>query len=376
MTKPAILALADGSIFYGQSIGVDGITTGEAVFNTAMSGYQECLSDPASAGQLIAFTYPHIGNSGINPDDSQSDQIQAAGMIIRDLPLLASNFRMSQSLPQYLQEQQKVAIAGVDTRRLTRILRDQGSMAACIMAGADCNAETALQKARQAATQTDTCQSAQVSCTDSYQWQQGVWQLADNSCAQADLPDSAAHVVVYDFGVRRSLLRDLVSLGLRVTVVPASTTVAEAMALQPAGIVLSDGPGNPATCEQAVNTVKQLLSSGLPVFANGLGMQLLALACGATTSKCKTAQLGANHAVKNLASGQVMITRQNYSYMVDAASLPAGLRMTHQSLFDQSVQALELEDKPVFGFQGIARISAEPNSCNEFYARFSAALKA
>ena len=376
MTNPALLALADGSIFHGQSIGIDATTVGETLFNTAMSGYQESLSDPASAGQLLAFTYPHIGNSGINADDDESAGIQAAGLIIRDLPLLASNFRSQQSLAEYLHSNQKVAIAGIDTRRLTRILRDKGNLAGCIMAGVDANAEAALEQARQHGGLQGQNLLGRVSCKESYQWQQGNWELAGDSCAEPQLPAAAPLVVVYDFGVRRSLLRALVSLGLRVTVVPANTAVHEVLALKPAGFVLSDGPGDPAACAEAINTVKSLVASELPVFGNGLGMQLLALACGARTSKARVSQAGANQSVKNLASGQVMITLQRYSFVVEADSLPDGLRMTHQSLFDDSVQGLELAGKPVSGFQGIAQISSEPNCSNEFFARFLADLKA
>lgn len=376
MNKPAILALADGSIFHGQAIGCEGHTVGEVVFNTAMTGYQESLTDPASAQQLIAFTYPHIGNSGTNADDAESERVWAAGMIIRDLPLLASSWRDEQNLSDYLTAQQVVAIAGIDTRRLTRILREKGNLGGCIMAGTEATEARALELAQGYTGLQGQALIAGVSTQQPYAWTQASWQLASNTCPEVDTTQLKQHVVVYDFGVRRSLLRALVSQGCRVTVVPANTAVHEVLALQPQGVVLSGGPGDPAACAEAINTVKALISTDVPVFATGLGFQLLALASGAQTHKLACGQYGANQPVQDVVSKQSMITQQNHSFAVTTDSLPPELKLTHVSLFDQSAQGLQRTDKPVFGFQGVPELSTEPNTSTVFFDRFIAAMQA
>lgn len=375
LNKPAILALADGSIFHGQALGCEGQTVGEVVFNTAMTGYQESLTDPASAQQLLAFTYPHIGNSGTNADDAESERVWAAGMIIRDLPLLASSWRDEQSLSDYLAAQQVVAIAGIDTRRLTRILREKGNLGGCIVSGAQATEARALELAQGYAGLQGQALIASVSTQQPYTWTQASWQLASNTCPEVDTTQLKQHVVVYDFGVRRSLLRALVSQGCRVTVVPANTAVHEVLALQPQGVVLSGGPGDPTACSEAINTVRALLSTSVPVFATGLGFQLLALASGAQTHKLTCGQYGANQPVQDVASKQCMITQQNHSFAVTTDSLPAELRLTHVSLFDQSAQGLQRTDTPAFGFQGVPELSAEPNTSAVFFDRFITAMK-
>jgi len=376
LNKPAILALADGSIFHGQAIGYEGHAVAEVVFNTAMTGYQESLTDPASAQQIIAFTYPHIGNTGINTDDAESGRAWAAGMIIRDLPLLSCNWRDEQNLSDYLAAQQVVAIASIDTRRLTRILREKGNLGGCILTGADATDARALELAQGYAGLQGQALIGSVSTDKPYSWTQSSWELASNSCPEVDTTLLKQHVVVYDFGVRRSLLRALVSKGCRVSVVPYNTAVHDALALQPQGVVLSGGPGDPAACAETINTVKALLSTDIPVLATGLGFQLLALASGAQTHKLACGQYGANQPVQDLTSKQTMITQQNHSFAVSADNLPAELTLTHVSLFDQSAQGLQCTDKPAFGFQGVPELSAGPNTSAVFFDRFIAAMQA
>lgn len=376
MTKPAILALADGSVFHGRAFGREGCAVGEVVFNTAMTGYQECLTDPASAGQMIAFTYPHLGNTGINVDDAESDKIWAAGLIIRDLPLLSSSWRNEQDLESWLSDNNVAGIAEIDTRRLTRILREQGTLAGCILCGDEATPDKAVEQARLHAQQAQKPLLAEVSTQKLYEWTQAEWELDSNACAQVKPDSQPWHVVVYDFGVRRSLLRTLASKGCRVTVVPASTAAHEALALKPQGFVLSGGPGDPSACVQTINTVKVLLDSGLPVFATGLGFQLMALASGAHSFKLRSGQYGANQPVQDLVSKQSMITLQNSAYGVSVENLPANLQLTHISLFEQTAQGLQRTDKPAFGFQGVPQSDNEPNSSNVFFSRFIDALQA
>lgn len=371
LSKPAILALADGSIFHGTAIGAEGHTLGEVVFSTAMSGYQELLTDPASAGQLLAFTYPHIGNSGINPQDGESDRVQAGGLIIRDLPLIASNWRSNQSLQEFLLASGTVAIADIDTRRLTRILREKGAQAGCIISGAEASEDKALELARGFAGHDNQNLVASVTTDKAYTWREAPWQLESNSHAQVPAEQLPWKVTVYDFGVPRSLLRDLVAKGCDLTVVPAGTPAANVLAQKPHGVVLSSGPGDARACEQAVETVKQLLAAGVPLFAVGLGHQLLALASGAQVQRLPASRVGANQPVKNLATGQAMISSQHHSYVVAADSLPASLKLTHVSLLDNSVQGLEVVGKPAIGFQGTPHLSAEPNTSSAFYDRFA-----
>lgn len=376
MTKPAILALADGSIFHGQAIGREGCTVGEVVFNTAMCGYQESLTDPASAGHMIAFTYPHLGNTGVNTDDAESDKVWATGVIIRDLPLLASSWRCERDLASWLDDNAVVGIAGIDTRKLTRILRDKGVQSGCILSGEDATAEKAIELAKQHAQAPQTPTPSDVTTQQTYEWSETDWQLEQNACPDADVAALEYPVVVYDFGVTRSLLRALTSKGCRVTVVPAHTAAHEALALRPKGIVLSGGPGNPEACAETINTIKALLETDVPVFATGLGFQLMALASGASCFKLKCGQYGANQPVQDVTSKQSMITVQNSAYAVSADNLPANLQLTHVSLFEKAAQGLKLEGKPAFGFQGIPQPSNEPNSSNEFFARFIEAMQA
>ncbi len=375
MTKPAILALADGSIFHGDAIGVDGETVGEVVFDTAMTGYQEMLTDPASSGQLLAFTYPHIGNSGINEADHESGRIHAAGLIIRDLPLLASNWRSTSSLPEFLQQQSLVAIANIDTRHLTRLLREKGSLAGCIIAGDNPDVARALELARSHAGPVGRNLTEQVSTAEAYDWTEAPWQLASNRCPQVPAEQLPWQVTLYDFGVTRSLLRDLVAKGCRVRVVPASTPVAEVLAANPAGVVLSGGPGDASVATEAIQTARQLLASGVPLLGIGFGHQLLALASGARITSMKNSRQGANQPVRDLNSGQTMITRQHHGFVVCADSLPDNLRQTHVSLFDHSVQGIERSDVPAIGFQGVPVLSAEPNTSSIFFDRFVELMK-
>lgn len=375
MSKPAILALADGSVFHGTAIGAEGHVLGEVVFTTAMSGYQELLTNPAAAGQLLAFTYPHIGNSGINDQDGESERIQAAGLIIRDLPLIASNWRSNQSLQDYLLANNCVAIADIDTRRLTRILRDKGTQAGCILAGADATEQQALELARGYALDATRNPVADVTTAKSYNWTEAPWELATNSHAQVPAEQLPHRVTVYDFGVSRSLLRDLVAKGCNLTVVPADTPAAEVLASKPQGVVLSGGPGAAGDCQQAVTTAQQLLEAGVPLLGVGLGHQLLALASGAQIKRLPVARVGVNYPVKDLASDQTMISSQHHSFVVDADSLPASLKLTHVSLPDNGVQGIEVNGKPAIGFQGVPHLSAEPNTSSAFYDRFIALLQ-
>ena len=374
MSKPAILALADGSIFRGVAIGADGHSVGEVVFNTAMTGYQEILTDPSYARQIVTLTYPHIGNTGTTPLDAESDRVWAAGLIIRDLPLVASNWRNRQPLDEYLQESGTVAIAEIDTRRLTHILREKGAQNGCIMAGEDATEEKALELARGFAGIKGMDLAREVSVKQAYEWRQSTWELATDSYPEVDAADLPHHVVVYDYGVKYNILRMLVARGCRLTVVPAQTTAAEVLALNPDGVLLSNGPGDPAPCDYAIKAIQELLETDTPVLGICLGHQLLALAAGARTMKMPSGHHGANHPVQNLATGEVMITSQNHGFAVDEAGLPANVRATYKSLFDGTLQGIELTDKEAFSFQGHPEASPGPGDVAPLFERFIAAM--
>jgi carbamoyl-phosphate synthase small subunit len=373
---PAILALADGTVFYGKGIGAVGVTTGEVVFNTSMSGYQEILTDPSYCRQIVTLTYPHIGNTGINREDCEAGKVYAAGLVIRDLPLLASNWRNEQALDAYLKSENIVAIAGIDTRKLTRILREKGAQAGCIITAntaAELSTEVALARARGFPGLAGMDLAKVVSATESYSWTEGEWQL-DKGYVTQEAP--RFHVVAYDFGVKRNILRMLAERGCRLTVVPAQTPAADVLALNPDGVFLSNGPGDPEPCDYAIKAIQEVLAKGIPTFGICLGHQLLALASGARTLKMKFGHHGANHPVKDLDSGQVLITSQNHGFAVDAESLPANLRATHVSLFDGSLQGLARTDVPAFCFQGHPEASPGPHDVAYLFDRFISLMEA
>lgn len=376
MTKPAILALADGSIFRGESIGADGHTVGEVVFNTAMTGYQEILTDPSYAKQIVTLTYPHIGNTGTTPQDGEAAQVWAAGLIIRDLPLLASNWRNKQSLPDYLKENGTIAIAGIDTRRLTRILREKGAQDGCILTGEDATEERALELARAFPGLKGMDLAKEVSVKERYEWRSGVWSLETDSHAEIPAEQLPYHVVAFDYGVKLNILRMLVDRGCRITVLPAQTPASEALALQPDGIFLANGPGDPEPCDYAIKAIQDVLETEIPVFGICLGHQLLALASGAKTVKMPNGHHGANHPVQDLDSGVVMITSQNHGFAVDEASLPANVRATHKSLFDGTLQGIERTDKVAFSFQGHPEASPGPHDVAPLFDKFIQAMAA
>lgn len=360
MHKPAILALANGSVFQGVSIGHDGQTVGEVVFNTAMTGYQEILTDPSYAQQIVTLTYPHIGNVGTNSEDEEAKKIWSAGLVIRDLSLLASNWRSTESLQDYLRRHHIVAIAEIDTRRLTRILRDQGAQNGCIMTGDKATPEQAIQLAQAFGGLNGQDLAKVVSVKHEYDWKQGVWHFPTG---YQELPKEhfRYHVVAYDYGVKENILRLLVEQGCRLTVVPAQTPAEKVLALKPDGVFLSNGPGDPAACDYAITAIQELLKAKMPVFGICLGHQLLALACGAQTSKMKFGHHGANHPVIDLKTGRVMISSQNHGFMVDEATLPADLEITHRSLFDNTVQGIKHKQAPAFSFQGHPEASPGPH---------------
>jgi carbamoyl-phosphate synthase small subunit len=365
--KPAILALQDGTIFKGKSIGADGLSAGEVVFNTAMTGYQEILTDPSYCQQLITLTYPHIGNTGINDEDEEATHIHASGLIIRDLPLLASNWRSQGSLQEYLEARSVVAIADIDTRKLTRKLRDQGAQSGAIMAGDQVSEEAAIAAAHDFGGLAG-CDLAQVVSTqESYTWTQSTWSLGQG---YGDISSPRYHVVAYDYGIKKNILCMLAERGARVTVVPAKTPAHEVLALQPDGVFLSNGPGDPEPCDYAIEAISKILDTGLPIFGICLGHQLLALASGARSLKMKFGHHGANHPVQDLASGVVMITSQNHGFAVDEDSLPDTLKATHRSLFDGSLQAVERTDRPAFSFQGHPEASPGPHDVAPMFDRF------
>jgi len=364
--QPAILVLADGSVFRGRAIGANGLATGEVVFNTALTGYQEILTDPSYARQIVTLTYPHIGNTGVNAEDVEADRVHAAGLVVRDLPRLHSNFRASRSLNDYLKSQNVVAIADIDTRRLTRVLREQGAQNGCIMAG-DVDETEALEAARAFPGLAGMDLAKVVSVSKAYEWNETEWKLG-RGYGQQTAP--RFHVVDFDYGVKRNILRMLAERGCRLTVLPATATAADALALKPAGIFLSNGPGDPEACDYAIKAVGELMEAKIPVFGICLGHQFLALASGARTVKMKFGHHGANHPVKDLDTGRVAITSQNHGFAVDAATLPANLRSTHVSLFDGSLQGMARTDAPVFSFQGHPEASPGPHDMGYLFDRF------
>jgi carbamoyl-phosphate synthase small subunit len=357
VTELAVLALQDGTVFRGRSIGANGQSAGEVVFNTAMTGYQEILSDPSYARQLVTLTYPHIGNTGCNEQDDESDGIKAAGLILRDYPLLASSWRMQETLAEYLQRQGTVAIADIDTRKLTRILREQGAQNGAIVCGPDATAEAAIELARSFPGMVGLDLAKEVSCSEPYSWEQGTWDLDKQQWGQSS---GQFHVVAYDFGIKRNILRMLADRGCRITVVPATTAANDVLAMQPDGVFLSNGPGDPEPCDYAIAAIQTFLKSDLPIFGICLGHQLLSLAVGARTVKMKFGHHGANHPVQDLATGQVMITSQNHGFAVDEKSLPAHVETTHRSLFDHTLQGIRLKNAPAFSFQGHPEASPGP----------------
>jgi carbamoyl-phosphate synthase small subunit len=367
--RPAILVLEDGSVFRGRSIGAGVVSVGEVVFNTAMTGYQEILTDPSYARQIVTLTYPHIGNTGVNLEDEESSRIWAAGLVIRDLPLRPSNFRMQQSLDDYLAERGVAAIADIDTRRLTRLLRDKGALNGCLMAVDDIDEDTALAQARDFAGLKGMDLAKEVSTTERFEWRSGSWRLGEGHSDPADA-NPAFHVVAYDFGVKRNILRMLADRGCRLTVVPAQTPASEVLALKPDGVFLSNGPGDPEPCDYAIAAIRELLEADLPVFGICLGHQLLALASGAKTLKMKFGHHGANHPVQDLASSRVLITSQNHGFAVDDTDLPACLAVTHRSLFDGTLQGIERTDRPAFSFQGHPEASPGPHEAGVLFDRF------
>ena len=367
MSTPAILALEDGSIFKGIGIGAVGESVGEVVFNTAMTGYQEILTDPSYARQIVTLTYPHIGNTGVTAEDEESTQVWAAGLVIRDLPLLHSNFRSEQSLQDYLVERNVVAIAHIDTRRLTRILREKGAQNGCVIAGDNIDEARALELAKAFAGLKGMDLAKEVTVKDAYEWTEGSWQLGVGHTQ----PDTSKfHVVAYDYGVKRNILRMLADRGCRLTVVPAQTPAKDVLAMNPDGVFLSNGPGDPEPCDYAIAAIQEVLTTDIPVFGICLGHQLLGLASGAKTMKMKFGHHGANHPVETIAENTVMITSQNHGFAIDESTLPSTLKMTHRSLFDKSLQGIERTDKAAFSFQGHPEASPGPHDCAPLFDRF------
>jgi carbamoyl-phosphate synthase small subunit len=366
---PAVLALEDGSLFRGISIGADGSSAGEVVFNTAITGYQEILTDPSYCRQIVTLTYPHIGNVGVNPQDEESDRIYASGLVVRDVPSVQSNFRAAGDLKSYLEGRGVVGIAGIDTRRLTRILRQKGAQNGCIAAGENESADQALAEARAFPGLKGMDLAREVSVTRGYDWSEGTWSLsAGFSKAKAD--SMRFHVVAYDFGIKRNILRMLTDRGCRVSVVPAQTGAKAVLAMNPDGVFLSNGPGDPEPCDYAISAIRALLETEIPLFGICLGHQLLGLAGGGRTSKMKFGHHGANHPVKDLDSGQVLITSQNHGFAVDEDTLPNNIRATHRSLFDGSLQGIRWVDRPAFGFQGHPEASPGPHDVGALFDHF------
>jgi len=367
---PALLALADGTVFRGRAIGALGRTTGEVVFNTAMTGYQEILTDPSYAGQIVTLTYPHIGNVGVNAEDVESHRIFAAGLVIRDLPAMHSSWRATGTLGDYLRDSNVIGIADIDTRKLTRILRERGAQNGCIVAAAalgEAEAQDAIAQARAAPSMAGLDLAKVVSCAQRYDWSQGVWAL-DGGYREA--PAAKFHVVAYDYGIKHNILRLLADRGCKVTVVPAQTTAADVLALRPDGVFLSNGPGDPEPCTYAIAAIREIVAGGMPTFGICLGHQLLGLASGARTVKMKFGHHGANHPVLDRDTGQVLITSQNHGFAVDAATLPANVRVTHVSLFDGSLQGIARTDRPAFSFQGHPEASPGPHDLLYLFDRF------
>ena len=373
MRQPALLALEDGTLFWGESIGNEGQTVGEVVFNTALTGYQEILTDPSYARQIVTLTYPHIGNTGTNDDDEESSHIVASGLVIRDLPLLASSWRNQRPLDQYLRDNNVVGIADIDTRKLTRILREKGAQGGCIVAGENIDAEAAVAAAKAFGGLKGMDLAKEVTTGQPYEWAQGSWTIEGGLPGHPEGPIEEAlphHVVAFDYGVKRNILRMLADRGCRLTVVPAKTPADEVMKLKPDGVFLSNGPGDPEPCDYAIDAIKQLTETGIPMFGICLGHQLLSLASGAQTMKMKFGHHGANHPVQDLDSGVVMITSQNHGFAVDEESLPDNLRATHRSLFDGSLQGVHRTDCPAFSFQGHPEASPGPHDVAPLFDHF------
>ena len=375
MSQPAVLALEDGTIFRGLSIGASGTTVGEVVFNTAMTGYQEILTDPSYCRQIVTLTYPHIGNTGITKEDEESTGIQAAGLIIRDLPLLASNFRSEQSLSDYLIDGYTVAIADIDTRKLTRILRDGGAQSGCIMAGAEVDETQALEQARAFAGLKGMDLAKVVTTSEPYEWTEGTWQLPATAGDARERRAPAFSVVALDFGVKRNILRILVDLGCTVTVMPAQSTIDEVMAHAPDGVFFSNGPGDPEPCEYAITLAREVMDRKVPLFGICLGHQILALASGARTDKMKFGHHGANHPVQNVSDKTVMVTSQNHGFTVSEQDLPETLEVTHRSLFDGTLQGIARKDVPAYSFQGHPEASPGPHDAANLFQPFIAAME-
>jgi len=368
LRKPALLALEDGTVFYGESIGIEGETVGEVVFNTAMTGYQEILTDPSYSRQIVTLTYPHIGNVGTNAEDAESTAVHAAGLVIRDLPLIASSWRNEVPLEDYLQTNKVVAIADIDTRKLTRILREKGAQSGCIVAGDNIDEAAAIKEAKSFAGLKGMDLAKEVTTDSQYEWKQGSWTLAGG--LPADREDLPRHVVAYDFGVKSNILRMLVDRGCRLTVVPAQTPAADVLAMKPDGVFLSNGPGDPEPCDYAIKAIQEILPTKIPTFGICLGHQLLALASGAKTMKMKFGHHGANHPVQDIEGKQVMITSQNHGFAVDEDTLPDNLKATHRSLFDQSLQGVHRTDVPAFSFQGHPEASPGPRDVAPLFDHF------
>lgn len=375
MIKSAILVLEDGTQFHGRAIGASGQAVGEVVFNTSLTGYQEILTDPSYSRQIVTLTYPHIGNVGTNAADEESSQVHAQGLVIRDLPLIASNYRNTEDLSSYLKRHNIVAIADIDTRKLTRILREKGAQNGCIIAGDNIDAALALEKAKDFPGLNGMDLAKEVSTKEAYSWQQGSWTLEGELPEAAKEEDLPFHVVAYDYGVKRNILRMLVDRGCRLTIVPAQTSAQDVLKLNPDGIFLSNGPGDPAPCDYAISAITSFLETDVPVFGICLGHQLLALASGAKTVKMKFGHHGGNHPVKDLDRDCVMITAQNHGFAVDEASLPATLRITHKSLFDGTLQGIHRTDKPAFSFQGHPEASPGPHDAAPLFDHFIDLIK-
>ncbi|AIN47480.1 glutamine-hydrolyzing carbamoyl-phosphate synthase small subunit [Candidatus Palibaumannia cicadellinicola] len=368
MTRSALLVLENGTQFYGKAIGAEGTTVGEVVFNTSMTGYQEIITDPSYFNQIVTLTYPHIGNTGTNEIDNESLRVQVQGLVIRNLPLVASNYRSTLPLSEYLEQKNVIGIAEIDTRKLTRLLREEGTQNGCIIAGNMLNAELALRKAREFPGLNGIDLAKEVSTTEQYSWTEGSWNLKDRLSVQsANLP---YHVVAYDYGIKRHIMRMLVDRGCRLTVIPAQTTADTVLAMNPDGILLGNGPGDPTPCDYAITAIQTFLTTNIPLFGICLGHQLLAIASGAKTVKMKFGHHGNNHPVKDLISGRVMITSQNHSFAVNEHTLPDTLRITHISLFDGTLQGLHRTDKPAFSFQGHPEASPGPHDVASLFDYF------
>ena len=377
MYKPALLALEDGSLFWGKSIGIEGQTTGEVVFNTSMTGYQEILTDPSYCSQIITLTYPHIGNVGTNADDEESSRVFASGLVVRDVPQIASSWRNQKSLQDYMEENKVVGISDIDTRRLTRILREKGAQNGCIVAGDNIDEKAAVDAACGFPGLKGMDLAREVTTQSPYEWMQGSWSL-EKGMPEAPHPVEEKlpyHVVAYDYGVKRNILRMLVDRGCRLTVVPAQMPASEVLAMKPDGIFLSNGPGDPEPCDYAIQSIQEILTTGIPVFGICLGHQLLSLASGAKTGKMKFGHHGGNHPVQDLESSQVMITSQNHGFAVEEDSLPDSMCVTHRSLFDRTIQGVQRTDIPAFSFQGHPEASPGPHDIASLFDKFVGLMK-